>query len=71
MLTAVDSNLEPVLIETANEENEILVVLIKIGGSKITIINCYGPQEDDTLAQRLAFWQAVEQEVIAAKKKDV
>ena len=60
MLTAVDSNLEPVLIEDANEESEILVVQVKLGGSKIRIINGYGPQEDDPLAKRQAFWQAVD-----------
>ena len=43
------------------------MVQVKLGGSKIRIINGYGPQEDDPLAKRQAFWQAVEQEVIAAK----
>ena len=66
LLTAVDSNLEPVLIEAANDECEILVVQVKLGASKIRIINGYGPQEDDPFDKRLAFWQAVEQEVVAA-----
>ena len=66
LLTAVDSNLEPVLIEVSNDESEILVVQVKLGGTKVRIINGYGPQEDDPLAKRLAFWQAVEQEVVAA-----
>ena len=43
------------------------MVQVKLGGSKIRKINGYGPQEDDPLAKRQAFWQAVEQEVIAAK----
>ena len=67
LLTAVDSNLEPVLIEVSNDESEILVVQVKLGGTKVRIINGYGPQEDDPLAKRLAFWQAVEQEVVTAK----
>ena len=45
LMTAVDANLEPALIEAANDECEILVVQIKLGGSKVRIINCYGPQE--------------------------
>ena len=47
LLTAVDLNLEPVLIESANEESEILTVQCKIDLSNIRIINGYGPQEDD------------------------
>ena len=61
LLTAVDAYLEPVLIEAANDECEILVVQVKLGSSKVRIIKCYGPQEDDPLAKRQAFWQAVEQ----------
>ena len=67
LLTAVDKSLEPVLIEAANEEAEVLVVQVKIGKSLIRIINGYGPQEDDPLVKKLAFWQAIEQEVVHAK----
>ena len=67
LLTAVVKSLEPVLIEAANEETEILVVQVKFGGSKIRIINGYGPQEGDPSVRKLAFWQSIEQEVISAK----
>ena len=65
LLTAVDKNLEPVLIEVENEDEEILVVQVKICGSNIRIINGYGPQEDDPTAKKLSFWQSMEQEVAA------
>ena len=67
LLTAVDKSLEPVLIEAANEDTEILVVQVKIGGSYIRIINGYGPQEDDLSVKRFDFWQSIEQEIISAK----
>ena len=67
LLTAVDKSLEPVLIEAANKETEILVVQVKMGGSYIRIINGYGPQEADLSAKKLAFWQSIEQEVVSAK----
>ena len=70
LLTAVSHNLEPVLIEAVNEESEILVVQCKIEQSNIRIINGYGPQEDESLAKRSAFWQSLEQEISAAKNSN-
>ena len=70
LLTAVDINLDPVLIEAVNDENEILVVQCQVGEQKVRIINGYGPQEDDQLANRLSFWQTLEQEITAAKNSN-
>ena len=67
LLTAVDQNLEPVLIESANDESEILVVQCQIEDLKLRIINGYGPQEDDPVSKRLTFWQSLEQEIVAGK----
>ena len=67
LLTAVDQNLKPVLIECANEESEILIVQCQMDNMKIRIINGYGPQEDEALAKRLQFWQSLEQEIVAGK----
>ena len=53
LLTAVEQNLNPVLIECANEESEILVVQCQIRKMKIRILNEYGPQEDEPLIKRL------------------
>ena len=70
LLTAIDQDLEPVLIQAANEEAEILVVQCRIGDKSIRVINGYGPQESDSPAQKLTFWQALEQEVISAKNEN-
>ena len=70
LLTAVDQNLEPVLIESANDESEILVVQCQIEDLKLRIINGYGPQEDDPVSKRLTFWQSLEQEIVAGKNSN-
>jgi hypothetical protein len=67
LLTAINKNLNPVLIEAINEESEILVVQCQLGEHKVRIMNGYGPQEDDQTPIRLAFWQSLEQEIVAAK----
>ena len=66
----MDHILEPVLIEAANEESEILVVQCRVEQSNVRIINGYGPQEDDPISKRLSFWQSMEQEILAAKNAD-
>ena len=68
LLTAIDQNLDPVLIESSNDECEILVVQCQVGGEKIRIINGYGPQEDENCNKRFTFWQALEQEIMAGRK---
>ena len=70
LLTAIDKNLNPVLIEAINDESEILVVQCQLGENKVRIINGYGPQEDDLTGNRLMFWQCLEQEIVAAKNSN-
>ena len=67
LLTAIDQNLDPVLIQSANDDCEVLVVQCQVGSQNIRIINGYGPQEDEPLNIRLTFWHAMEQEVVSAK----
>ena len=68
LLTAVDHDLQPVLV-TSNEEEEaeILTVQIKVGDKLIRIINAYGPQEDESQQKIFSFWTEVENEVIKAR----
>ena len=71
LLTAVDQNLNPVLISTGRDEDtEILTVQAKVGTNDIRIINGYGPQEDDGKQEVYNFWHEVEQEVIAEKDEN-
>ena len=69
LLTAVDPNLNPMLITSKNEEAEILTVQLELNDKKLRVINGYGPQEDDTQQNRLNFWLGLEEEIISAKSE--
>jgi len=66
LLTAVVLELNPVLI-ASHDDTEILVVEIDIKGSKMRVINCYGPQEDEESHIIDQFWQSLEAEIIKCK----
>ena len=67
LLTAADNNLNPILISSKDDENEILTIQVDIGQNKLRIINGYGPQEDDENQRILGFWQEIEAEIVDAK----
>ena len=69
LLTAVDPSLNPMLISTNNEEAEILTVQMEVNKMKIRLINGYGPQDDDSLQNRLNFWLGLDQEILSAKSE--
>ena len=68
LLTAVDEELSPVLI-TTDDEIELLIIQVNVGGHAIRIFNAYGPQEN-SLTESLKFWSKLEQEIIEAKQND-
>ena len=70
LLTAVDENLNPMLISNNDDENEILTVQIDLGELKLRIINGYGPQEDDNNQRIIGFWQEIEAEIMNAKDNE-
>ena len=71
LVTAVDLNLNPVLITVGQEEDaEILTVQAKVGNHDIRIINAYGPQEDDGNNEVYKFWQGIEEEIVSAKDEN-
>ena len=67
LLTAADDNLNPVLISTGIDDNEIITIQADVGEHKVRIINAYGPQEDEDSQRILSFWQNLESEVMNAK----
>ena len=68
-MTAIDPNLNPMLITPKIEEAEILTVQLELSNKKARIINGYGPQESDCQQNRFNFWSGLEQEVISAKSE--
>ena len=68
-MTAIDPNLNPMLITPKIEEAEILTVQLELSNKKARIINGYGPQESYCQQNRFNFWSGLEQEVISAKSE--
>ena len=48
LLTAVHSNLDPVVLEIRENIQTVLVVEAKVGNLKTRFINAYGPQEEES-----------------------
>ena len=67
LLTSITEDLNPVLINSANEDIELITVEINVDNQKIRIINGYGPQEYDETKMILSYWHELEAEVIRAK----
>ena len=59
--------LNPILIEEQSDEVEMVVIEVTIGDKSIRVLSGYGPQECWPLDQRLAFFQALEEEVVKAE----
>ena len=71
LLTAIKSNLSPVLVSAGKNDTELLVVQVKIGKLNVRIINGYGPQENEVNKENIfKFWQELELEVINAKEEN-
>ena len=66
LLTAVDEELDPVLV-IADDDVELLVVQLKVGVNNIRVFNAYGPQETNPI-ESLNFWIRLEEEIIKAKQ---
>ena len=68
ILTAIIDDISPVLID-ADDENEILIVQVKVDDKDIRIFNAYGPQENNE-NESLNFWNKLEQGIIKAKNEN-
>ena len=66
LLTAVDSNLNPLIITSESSLAEILTVQLEVNDKKIRLLNAYGPQNDDLIQKRLEFWTELDQEIVSA-----
>ena len=69
-LVAAHKSLDPILIEEYSEDFELIVMEVKIGGRDIRIVSGYGPQENWTVAERMPFFKALEEEIIKAASNE-
>ena len=59
----VKPDLNPVWISEGDDVTEMLVVEVHIKELSIRIINCYGPQETDSIERKTLFWSRLQTEV--------
>ena len=69
-LVAAHKSLDPILIEEYSEDFELILIEVKIGGRDIRIMSGYGPQENWTVAERMPFFKALEEEIIKASSNE-
>ena len=62
LATMVSSDLFPVWISEGDDEVEILVVQVHIENMKVRILNAYGPQVNDHVDRKRAFWNRLHEE---------
>ena len=58
LMTIVDVNLNPVVIEEHDDE-EILNVEAVLPVGKVNLINAYGPQEYDSINSKIKCWKTL------------
>ena len=63
LATLVKPDLNPVWISEGDDFTEILVVQVHIKELCIRVINCYGPQETDSIERKTVFWARLHTEV--------
>ena len=67
LLTAVNEKFQPSLLETVNNNPDILIVQCKISNYDINLINGYGPQESETMEEKLKFFSCFETAIVNSK----
>ena len=67
LITAVHEKLNPCLLETETENPDILLVQYKIGSNNVSLINGYGPQENDLISSKLEFFTCFEKAIKSSK----
>ena len=59
--------LKPVLITQYDDTFELLVIEINVANKDVRVISGYGPQENFLATERVAFYEALEEEIIKAE----
>ena len=67
LMLGVHESLKPVLITEYSENFEIIVAEIKVNLKEIRVITGYGPQESWSVAERMPFFAALEEEITKAQ----
>ena len=60
LITAVHEKFQPSLIETEQDNPDVLIVQCIIGANNVSLINGYGPQESDPISDKMEFFTCLE-----------
>ena len=63
MAIGILKDLNPVLVYEGNDDIEIMVIEINVNGSRIRIMNAYGPQEKQKVEMKQKFWDRLDSEI--------
>ena len=66
LITAVHEKFNPALIQTEQDNPDILIVQCQIGANYVNLINGYGPQESDANSVKLSFFSSFETAIQSA-----
>ena len=64
---AVHEKFNPSLIETEEDNPDILIVQCKLSNNYVRLINGYGPQESDPVSEKMKFFASFESAIQSAK----
>ena len=64
LLTAVHEKFQPSLIQTEQDNPDILIVQCEISNNCVRLINGYGPQENDPMNEKMKFFTSLETAIL-------
>ena len=66
----VREELKPTWIGEGDDNTELLVVEVEMSSLRVRCVGAYGPQENDIIEKKKAFWERLSEEVENADEKD-
>ena len=69
LITAVHGKFNPTLIQTDQDNPDVLIVQCLISRYTVCLINGYGPQESDPISEKTKFFTCFETAIISARMK--
>ena len=70
LLTAVHETFNPALLQTDQDSPDVLIVECTIGANSVNLINGYGPQETDSISNKMEFFTCFETAIQRALLND-
>ena len=69
LITTVNIKLDPVEIQSENNNPDVLIVQCKLSNYSVSLINGYGPQESESLSEKMEFFNCLEVSIIKSKMR--